>query len=166
MSDDSRDELVQVAVPRQHLMAVYGLLASLDGEPTALVTATVTATEGREAAAGDAEDETWPVEDLRRFAATPTATSATIGKVLDVLVAHPGDYLSTSELVEQTGIARGNLKGAFSALTRHINKHYDGRGWMLTFKWGPQLGPGYPAEGHYAVSEEQAARWKEARAND
>lgn len=160
MNDNTQSDLVPVAVPRQHLIAVYGFLAQLEGAsaPVGHDVETVDAVD-----ADDATEVTWPVEDLRRFAATPTATSSTIGKVLDVLAASPGDYLSTSELEEQTGVERKNLKGAFSALTRHINKHYDGRGWMLTFKWGPEIEPGYPAEAHYTLSEDQASRWKEAR---
>ena len=153
--DDDRDDLVPVQVPRRHLMAVYGFIAGLDGtsatDPVALVV-------------GEANEETWSVEDLQRFAQTATLTSVTIGKVLDVLAEQPGTYLCTSELEELTGVPRNNLKGAFSALTRHINKHYGGRGWMLTFRWGPEIGAGYPAEGHYAVSEEQATRWRDARA--
>lgn len=160
MKDDGSNDLVQVAVPRRHLIAVYGLLAQLEGNSDADTTAAVTP------AAVDAVTEvTWSVEDLARFAATPTATSSTIGKVLDVLAEKPGTYFSTSELEEQTGVPRSNLRGAFAALTRHLNKHYGGRASMLTFKWGPELGAGYPAEGHYALSEDQSSRWKEARAN-
>ncbi|GAB3286956.1 hypothetical protein [Kineosporia babensis] len=156
MSADQNDALVPVHVPRRYLSAVYGLIAKLDSAPT----------DGAQAEAEDteAEEVTWPVEDLRRFAETPTATSVTIGKVLDVLAAKPGEYFSTTQLEQLTGVPRPNLKGAFSALTRHINKHYDGRGWMLTFWWGPQLGAGYPAEAHYVLSDEQATRWLEARA--
>lgn len=31
MTDDTNDELVEVSVPRRHLIAVYGLLAQLEG---------------------------------------------------------------------------------------------------------------------------------------
>ena len=159
MNDVSGGDLVQVAVPRQHLIAVYGLLAQLEqGTQARTDVPSSGETRGQEGAA------VWSVVDLRRFAATPTATSATIGKVLDALVAHPGEYLSTSELEKQTGVARSNLKGAFSALTRHINKHYGGRDWMLTWVGGSELGAGHPTEMHYTLSEEQAARWREARA--
>ena len=150
-------DLVQVAVPRRHLIAVYGFLADLDKEAESTEDSVVDEeTEG--------EHFIWPVEDLRKFAGTPTATSVTIGKVLDVLAARPGEYLSTSDLEEQTGVVRSKLKGAFSALTRHINKHYEGYGWMLDWEWGPALGAGHLAEIHYTLNEEKASRWKEARA--
>jgi hypothetical protein len=148
-----QEELVPVSVPRQHLIAVYGFLADLANEDATEVTVTDPEAEVR-----------WPTDDLAKFAATPTRTSTTIGKVMDVLSDNADQYLSTSELEDATGVTRANLKGAFAALTRHINAHYNGRGWMLTFKWGPSLGPDYPAEAHYMVSAEQAARWKEARA--
>ena len=154
--NDANLDLVQVAVPRRHLMAVYGLLAKLDSD-----SAPDSISEPDEDS--QLNEVVWPVVDLRRFAGTPTATSATIGKVLDELAISKDEYLSTTELEARTGVARANLKGAFSALTRHINKHYEARGWMLDFIWGPQLGPDVPAEGHYRVSAEQAARWEEAR---
>ncbi|GLY19904.1 hypothetical protein Kisp01_69180 [Kineosporia sp. NBRC 101677] len=151
MPTDPDDTLVPVHVPRRHLTAVYGFIASLE-------------------AAGHAEAlpepaTTWSVADLSRFAETPTATSLTIGKVLDVLAGKPGDYFSTTQLEELTGVPRPNLKGAFSALTRHINKHYDGRDWMLEFRWGTELGAGHPAEAHYRLTEEQADLWKQARSS-
>jgi hypothetical protein len=150
-------DLIMIPVPRKHLMAVYGFLAQLDrGDQTE-----------EDSVEDDAEEDVpfvWSVEDLRRFAETPTATSDTIGKVLDVLAAVPGEYLPTSDLEEKTGVPRNKLKGAFSALTRHINTHYDGQGWMLMWEWGSALGAGHLAETHYMLNDEQAARWKEARA--
>jgi hypothetical protein len=154
MTINNDDTLIPVQVPRRHLSAVYGLIASLD---SAAVPSSV---EGDET---ELVEATWTLEDLRRFAKTPTTTSVTIGKVLDELAKKPGDYFSTSQLEDLTGVQRPNLKGAFSALTRHINAHYQGRDWMLACKWGPDLGAGYPAEMHYRLSEEQAGRWVEAR---
>jgi len=154
MTINSDDTLIPVHVPRRHLSAVYGFIASLD---SAAVPSSVDNDET------EPVEVTWPVEDLRRFAETPTATSVTIGKVLDVLAASPGEYFSTSQLEDQTGVPRQNLKGAFSALTRHVNAHYQARDWMLTCSWGPDLGANYPAESHYILSEQQATRWIEAR---
>lgn len=105
----------------------------------------------------------WTVDELRRFAGTPTATSHTIGKVLDTLADQPGTWMSTSDLERETEIPRANLKGAFASLTRHIHKHYPSQEWMLAFEWGPRLGPGFPAEGHYRLTHEQASRWHAAR---
>ena len=154
--NDATQDLVQVAVPRQHLIAVYGLLAQLESSPEAT-------SEAFTDDVSELSEVVWPVADLRKFAGTPTATSVTIGKVLDELAKSKDTYLSTTELEERTGVARANLKGAFSALTRHIKKHYEDRGWMLDFIWGPSLGPDVIAEGHYRLSAEQAARWEEAR---
>lgn len=158
MSDAPQDGLVLVPVPSTHVLAVYGLLTDLERSAAASKASSTALKE-------EPVEVAWPVKDLRRFAATPTTTSETIGKVMDVLAEEPGRYFSTSELEVKTGVARSNLKGAFAALTRHINKHYGGRGWMLTFKWGSHLGPGYPEEAHYTLSDDQADRWKEARAS-
>ena len=158
MSDNNAasDELVGVKVPRRHLMAVYGFLATLDRRARADVD-----TEGTET---ETSEIRWPVEDLRRFAKTPTTTSNTIGRVLDELADNPDEWVSTSALEAATGIPRSSLKGAFSALTRHLRAHYGGRDWMLADKRGPAIGPGLPAEVHYMLTTEQAERWKDARA--
>ncbi|MDQ1305111.1 MAG: two-component system, OmpR family, response regulator [Actinomycetota bacterium] len=149
------DPFVSVPVPLSYVIPVYELIARLAVAPP-------TEVDGDET---EPEEVTWPVEDLRRFAETPTTTSVTIGKVLDVLAASPGEYFSTSQLENLTGVPRSNLKGAFSALTRHLKAHYEARGWMLTFEWGPSLGAGYPVEAHYVLSHEQAERWLQARAS-
>ena len=155
-NDAASNELVDVKVPRRHVMAVYGFLANLDGRDRAEIDPAQ--------AQAEVNEIRWPVEDLRRFAKTPTTTSNTIGRVLDELADHPDEWVSTTALEAATGIPRNNLKGAFSALTRHLRAHYGARGWMLAYKWGPALGPGLPAEVHYTLSTEQAERWKEARA--
>ena len=122
-------------------------------------------TMGSSAADRDANSpsELWNVEDLEQFAASGTATSVTIGKVMDTLAAHPEVWMSTSDLVTETGVARANLKGAFSSLTRQLKAHFDSRGWMLSFAWGPHLGREYVAEGHYRLNLDQARLWLLAR---
>ncbi|MDN3495293.1 MGMT family protein [Planococcus sp. APC 4015] len=111
----------------------------------------------------DAGGELWSVEDLRRFAGMDTTTSATIGKILDALAARPDSWSSTTELAGLTGVERPRVRGAFSSLTRQLKSHFDGQPWMLSFAWGPHLGRGYAAEGHYRLTPAQAARRLEAR---
>lgn len=158
--NDTTDGLVNVAVPREHLMAVYALLASLDGPGIPQVVKSTRASEPRREATE--LGSVWSVDDLRRFATTPTKTSGILVKVLNLLAKTPDTYVSTSDLERLTGVPRANLKGAFSALTRHLNKHYAGQKWMLAFQWGPAIGPDFPAEGHYKLTPEQAERWTEA----
>ena len=83
-------------VPRRHVMAVYGFLANLDGRDRAEIDPAQAQTEVNEIR--------WPVEDLRRFAKTPTTTSNTIGRVLDELADHPDEWVSTTALEAATGI--------------------------------------------------------------
>ena len=111
----------------------------------------------------DTPPELWSVDDLRRFAAGESATSVTIGKVMDALAARPNSWASTTELEMLTGVERKKLKGAFSSLTRQLNAHFDEQGWMLSFAWGPHLGRDYTAEGHYRLTPAQAERWLSAR---
>jgi len=154
MIHETRDELVEVAVPRRHLIAVYGLLAQLEGDRVESTEAV-----GDEVQLGDTP---WSVDDLRSFASTSSETSRTIRKVLDVLAAEPDKFFSTSELEEVTGIHRAKLKGAFSGLARHVRKYYPNRMPMWIFAWGPNLGPDVPAEAHYKFDQQRADAWKEA----
>ncbi|GAB7192156.1 hypothetical protein NUM3379_28650 [Kineococcus sp. NUM-3379] len=155
------DDLVQVLVPRRHLTAVYAFIAEREGALDVAVPAPVPAPADDDAVVVDAVP--WTVEDLRRFARTPSAMNVTLCKVLDVLAEDPGQYFATSDLEELTGIPRSNLRGAFSALTRHVRAHYSGRGWMLSRTWGPLLDPENPLEACYRLDDEQAARWRQAR---
>lgn len=156
MTEETESELVMVPVPRPDLMAVYEFLARRH--------AGVANQDARDVTPPDGEppEAPWSVDELKRFAATGSRTNVTIGKVLDVLAAQPGIYFSTSELEQRTGVPRNNLKGSMSALTRHLNKHYPGHGWMFEFVWGTHLGSDHPAEAHYRLDEPGAALWREA----
>jgi hypothetical protein len=162
MSEHSapEDSLVNVLVPARHLMEVYAFLGGLNG------TAVTRSDASNTGSAAQVDSQVWSIDDLRRFALTPTKTSSTIGKVLDVLAEQPDAWVSTGALESATGVPRANLKGAFAALTRHLNAHYGGRDWMLRYHWGPSVDPSYPAEAHYTLSTERAELWKEARNSD
>lgn len=157
MTDETNDELVEVSVPRRHLIAVYGLLAELEGARHASGPGAELSVDGQPAG-----EIPWSADDLKRFASTPTATSFTIRQVLDVLAEEPGKFFSTSTLEQRTGIPRANLKGAFSGLSRHVRKYYPNRVPMTVFAWGTNMGPDVPAEAHYMLDEERAATWKQA----
>ena len=155
-NDAASDEGDDVKVPRRHVMAVYGFLANLDGRDRAEIDPAQAQTEVNEIR--------WPVEDLRRFAKTPTTTSNTIGRVLDEPADHPDEWVSTTALEaspESPGItsrARSlHSRATFGPTTARAAGCWPTGG-------GPALGPGLPAEVHYTLSTEQAERWKEARA--
>src|SRR5205814_1144937 len=100
---------VLVPVPPQHVMAVYGLLASLDTDASAVEPAEQV---------GDVpwpEDESnrsvypsraWTTEELVRFIRTGTKMTRTIGLLMDLMVEHPDEWLSTTRIVEATGVSR------------------------------------------------------------
>jgi hypothetical protein len=106
----------------------------------------------------------WTVEDLVRLHATPNATARTIGAMLTALSECAPEPMGTSALAEATGVPRANIKGALSALTRHIRKHYGRSNWPMTFQWGPNVDPALPAEAIYHVDVETAEMWKSVTA--
>ena len=148
------EELVQVAVPREYLLAVYGLLAQLSAQSQQ---------KDVDYDFHGANESEWSVADLKRFASRKIRSIEIIGQVLDVLAPQPEVWVSTTELEEKTGVPRANLKGAFSALTRHLNAYFAGRGWMMNTSWGMSLGLDHLPEVHYRMTSEQAARWLESR---
>jgi hypothetical protein len=83
---------------------------------------------------------------------------------MDVLVEKPGEQFTTTALVQRLGISRNSLRSTLSALTRHVRAHYGRDNWPFQFTWGPRLGEGSGAEGHYAVVDENVvAAWKKLR---
>ena len=82
---------------------------------------------------------------------------------MDVLAEQPGERYSTTDLVERLGVARNSLRGALSALTRHVKKHYPNHSWPFGWVWGGHLGQGFEAEMYYWLEPETATTWKEAR---
>lgn len=159
MSGD--EELVMVPVFRRDLAKVYAFIGALHQDAVPVAGASG---EGGTTVAGGAETS-WTVEELRRFAGSGGTMNVVIGKVMDELASKPGAYFSTGQLEAATGVARKNLRGSLSSLTRHVNTHYAGLGWPFVYHWGPQLGAAYPAEAHYVIDEATAKAWREARSS-
>lgn len=151
-------EYIAVPVPTGLVPEVMRLIVDRLEEETGLAVLAAAPGDGDAAASpGDG----WSREDLARLRASSIATAATVSAMLTALADAEGDWLTTSELVELTGIDRGRIKNAPAQLTRHLAKHYGGKPWPFEAIWGPHLGAGYPSEVHYRVSGAVAERWRE-----
>lgn len=117
-------ELVDVKVPREHLTAVYGFIAQLEGSPKP--------SSEPSGSNGSAPDfGPWTPEKLRRaYAQSPAPLKA----VLMHLAEHPDKVISTETLSQVYGKARGrpatpaNLAGAIGAFGRRVANRYGIKG--------------------------------------
>lgn len=156
-STQDQADLVPVYVPKDRVLDVYRFLGEvaevgvIDESPEI------------QPEADGLPSVAWSHEDLARLAATKTPGITTISSILDRLVAAgPEVWVSTEELAAHVGVDRNHIRGALSALTRHIKKHYGRKNWPFTFKWGPHLGK--DGQAYYTVSSEVADLWTAVRA--
>ncbi|GAA0447780.1 hypothetical protein ACFQ2B_07115 [Streptomyces stramineus] len=147
-----------VPVPRQFVAEVQAYVVQLSGHTT------VEGDASGEKPAGETLSEQWTVEVLQRLAATQLPSTQSVSRLLDVLARHAGDYVSTTRLVELLDIDRTHLRGALSAFSRHLKKHFHGRDWPMT--WIEQLSPSpdFKTEFFYTVDGTIAQRWQQIRA--
>lgn len=147
-----------VAVPTEHLPAVYRLLADLS-EATAPATG-----QPEEVHIGGGDDEIWSDDELARFARGDTKTTQLAGLVLDVLAEQPEDQpLTIDELAKRTGLPRSQVKTLWTHVARHLGKHYSTSRPPLTTKWGSQLTPPRENVVYYFMTPGQVEAWKRAR---
>ncbi|AWK09608.1 hypothetical protein DDQ41_12510 [Streptomyces spongiicola] len=156
--DHQDSEYIYVPVPRHLVPEVQAYIVRHSG------TASAEAAETGGGKAGSEDlSEQWTAEILRQLAETQLSSTQSVSRVLDVLAEQPGDYVSTTHLVENLDIDRLQLRGALSALTRHLNKHFDGRYWPMTWVERLSPSPDYKTEFFYSVDSTIAQRWKEVR---
>lgn len=82
--------------------------------------------------------------------------------ILDALSTKPGHEFTVTELAEATELTPERLRGGLSALTRHLNKHFDGMHWPFAYRWTEA--PGEDDGMRYYIREERAAQWRSIRA--
>lgn len=160
---DLNEGLAYVPVPMPYLAEVLRLVADRTGPATVADVADVGVSPLPEGTIGATSGgDPWTVAELSQIALGTTETTRVATKVMDVLAQRPGEHFSTTDLVDTLGVARNNLRGALSALTRHINKHYPNHWWPFRASWGGELGGGFEAEMYYRIDPETAAAWSEA----
>ena len=115
MSPKVEQEFIQVAVPAQHVMAVYRLLSELEQEPDATIDAS----------------GAWDADKLARLASTNLNTTNTVARILDVLCQEPDKKYDMQDLVNALSMEHNSLRGNLAAFTRHLNTHYDSDTWPM-----------------------------------
>ena len=123
---DIDSEFVSIPVPKRHLTRVYGFIASLDGA------------EGTQRARvgvnGDGKEKEWTPELIRRqFLESPD----TIKRFEKLLADHEGTWLSTSNIAQALGAARGakTIAGALGAYGRRVSNRYRMSTWPFENRW-------------------------------
>lgn len=154
------EDVVLVAVPVAYVPHVARLLAELDGQARPRRVPRL-----RAAPKPEHQGTHWPVEDLRRLSKGRSATHRTVLAVLDTLAQHPGTLFGSDELAQAAGTTRGKIIGALAGLTRLLKAHYDFATLGLPFTRVVGRPDGDPKEIYYSIDEEQASRWRQARAD-
>jgi hypothetical protein len=123
---DENGALVSVMVPRKHLAAVYGLIATLENPASGSGEAPTSPT-------AEAEDE-W-TEDLirRQYLESPP----TIKEFQQLLARNPGQWLSTSNIADELNAANGSktIAGALGAYGRRTTNRYKMTSWPFENRW-------------------------------
>ncbi|MYV97318.1 hypothetical protein [Streptomyces sp. SID3343] len=158
-------QFISVAVPREYVTQVYGLIAELTGSH---VIASPAVPEDGTGPTGDGAwpDVEWQVKDLLALAQHRLDSVRTMASVMDILSGRPGVGVSYSALVESLPIERNRLRGVLSAFTRVLHRHFGRSNWPMDWvQSGAASGDtGNKSEYYYSVTENTAQRWLEARA--
>lgn len=112
------DDLVNVAVPRQHLARVYGLIAELDGGGVA----TTIPSPIPAVAPSNGNDEWTPSRIRRMVQESDTAMRA----ILKELATHPEEWLTTTKLAAAIGGSAdwNTVAGTLGAFGRRRKSRY------------------------------------------
>ncbi|QNK52668.1 hypothetical protein H7F30_14070 [Dermacoccus sp. PAMC28757] len=170
---------IPILVRTDYVQNVMDLLASLEQDfpdsikPGKQVTITPETTAVGSPALSDidpleSDELTWSVEDLKRLAAGSTVTTRRWTLAMDACAEHPGEYFSTSEIAEMTGMSIAEWRDAPRKITRHLKTHYEAiplnadgnQAWPLRARTRPE----HPDEVSWMMTPATAERWKQARA--
>lgn len=153
-------EFIWVPVPREFVTDVYTYIGELKGAGAA----GSPAWQGKSPQGdGQWQRDAWTVQDLRLLAGDGRDSVRTVAAILDILAKQPTERVSYSVLVDRLGTDRKQLRGALSAFTRVLHKHYQREHWPMWWVEAASTEEGLKTEFFYWVSEAVAARWREAR---
>lgn len=119
-------ELVSIPVPKRHLTRVYGFIASLESAEAS--------SQAPLGLNGDGNRKEWTPELIRRqFVESPD----TIKRFEKLLADHEGAWLSTSDIAQALGAARGTktIAGALGAYRRRVSNRYQMGTWPFETRW-------------------------------
>lgn len=109
----------------------------------------------------------WTREEFHTLANAGTASAERVLRVMRAMSEVPPETtLSTSDLVEATGIKNTLIRNALSKLTLFVATRPAIYGeviwWPFGWKYGARVDPENPREFHYYFSPEQYAAWHDA----
>ncbi|HMH59088.1 MAG TPA: helix-turn-helix domain-containing protein [Galbitalea sp.] len=156
-SNPSSAPFQYIAVPNEHVAAVYRLLAERS-ESSGKASLEIPDT-----AHDSNSDLVWNEKMLARFARGENKTTQMVGTIMDLLAENPTEMLTLDELAERTGWPRSQVKTLWTHMTRHTKAHYGTDHWPLRALWGNELDPPRPQVVYYFLTADEAERWKRAR---
>ena len=172
---------IPLLVPEEHYVELATIVASRMGELGHKTTSTsaieirlagpaegrsaTLATDGGATAAAAALDthRVWSVENLARLIANQTATAQRWVMAIDVCMNHIGEFVSTQQIVDESGMTLNVWRDACRKMTTHQRANYaDETMWPLAGESGRALGHSYD-QLYVAITPEQAERWAAAK---
>ncbi|WP_147252671.1 hypothetical protein [Micromonospora endolithica] len=149
--------LVHIAVPVEYVGHIARLIEDLDRVARPLPRPSQrtrgAAVTGRE----------WPVRELRRFAQGRSRTHQTVAAILDLLAVRPGQRLPVGDIAAELGMSVEKVIGALGGLTRIVKAYHDYPTYGLPLQRITDSAGGRSAVVSYALSAEQARRWRIVR---
>jgi hypothetical protein len=138
---DVDSEFVSIPVPKRYLTRVYGFIASLESADAGF--------QAPPSLNGDGKREWTPELIRRQFLESPD----TIRRFEKLLAEHEGTWLSTSEIAQALGAARGakTIAGALGAYGRRVSNRYGMSDWPFENRWIHEQG-----QQSYCMSSEVA----------
>ncbi len=111
-------DLVNVAVPREHLSRVYGLIAQLEGKIV-----TVESPQVDDSPSADSATDEWTPALIRKMV---EQSDKPMRSVLKALASRSGEWLSSQDLAEAVGGAAdwNTIAGMFGAFGRRLKNRY------------------------------------------
>lgn len=106
----------------------------------------------------------WTVENLRRLIASETVTAQRWVRALDVCMNHVGEFVSTQQIAEESGMTIADWRSACRKMKAHQRTNYpdETSWWPLAGEGGRILGHSYD-QLYVAITPAQAERWAEAK---
>jgi hypothetical protein len=157
----AEDEFVQVPIPAKYVTKVYGFLAQLDGQTAQEGVDTTPSPSNGPAVESSARenDGGWTEEALRSIPEVGTVSFERLTKIMNELSTNAGRRMSKTELTNATGLARPEMRGALSALTRWLHGNGEGREWPFRRQVVVPSGGG-KSETYYWMNPLIASRWR------
>jgi hypothetical protein len=133
-------DIFLVPVPKEHLAAVYKVLAQATNPVLTPPPA-------------DDPDRQWTLQELRQLKSLIATRPAAL-ELHDLTAANPGESMTFPELLEKTGVTREAARGQLASLTIIAKKRFNHDRWPVEVYWnGPDLS--------YRMSAAIAELWRQ-----